>query len=192
MPGYSASSSRSYPRASRRVWRSCAACVAPTFKLMLSRPQLVGNGSRSMIASAVDTRNKGFFVLARRRNTELRLPAISRDGASPSNGKVFSLGNTSTLSEAASEWSTLPSRSALFSFSGGIRCRYGRTSSIVRGDGAPTSRAARRRRSSNAVNPCFSSSHRRRRELFWFFPRKFHVVSRTESAGSRRSRRSRT
>ena len=95
------------------------------------------SSARSMIASAVDTRNKGFFVLARRRNTELRLPAISRDGASPSNGKVFSLGNTSTLSEAASEWSTLPGRSALFSFSRGIRCRYDRTSSIVRGDGAP-------------------------------------------------------
>ena len=62
-----------------------------------------------MIASAVDTRNKGFFVLARRRNTELRLPAISRDGASPSNGKVFSLGNTSTLSEAERmEYATQP------------------------------------------------------------------------------------
>ena len=84
---------------------------------MLSCPQLVGNGNRSIIASAVDTRNTGFFVLARRRNTELRLAAISRDGSSPSNGKVFSLGNTSTSSEGSSEWSTLPSRSVLFSFS---------------------------------------------------------------------------
>src|SRR6185312_3521377 len=116
-PGYSASSSRSYPRASRRVWRSCSAYVAPTFRLMLRRPQLVGNGSRSMIASAVDTNKTGFFVLARRRNTEHRLPAISRDGSIPSNGRVFSLGNTSTSSEGSSEWSTLPSRSALFSSS---------------------------------------------------------------------------
>src|ERR1700761_5039960 len=69
------------------------------------------------MASAVDTKNTGFFVLARRRNTELRLPAISRDGSSPSNGKVFSLGKTSTSSQGTSEWSTLPSRSALFSFS---------------------------------------------------------------------------
>ena len=34
----------------------------------------------------------GFFLLARRRSTELRLPAISRDGSSPSNGNVFNLG----------------------------------------------------------------------------------------------------
>ncbi|WP_456758061.1 hypothetical protein [Bradyrhizobium sp. USDA 4011] len=70
-----------------------------------------------MIASAVDTRKTGFLLFARRRNTELRLPAISCDGSNPSNGKVFSLGNTSTSSEGSSECSTLPRRSALFSLS---------------------------------------------------------------------------
>src|SRR6185437_5623751 len=46
-----------------------------------------------------------------------RLPAISRDGSNPSNGRVFSLGNTRMSSEPSSEWSTPPNRSALFSFS---------------------------------------------------------------------------
>jgi hypothetical protein len=70
-----------------------------------------------MIASAVDIRNTDFFVPAKRLSTEARLPAISLDGTNPSNGKAFSLGNTSTSSEGSSEWSKLPSRSALFSFS---------------------------------------------------------------------------
>ena len=56
-----------------------------------------------MIASAVDSRKTGFFALARRRNTELRLPAISRDGSSPSNGRLFSLGNTRTSGDRSSE-----------------------------------------------------------------------------------------
>src|SRR6202000_2007073 len=79
--------------------------------------QLAGDGRRSIIASAVDIRNTGFLAPTRRRNTEARLPAISRDGSSPSNVKLLSLGNTRTSSEGSSEWSTLPNRSALFSFS---------------------------------------------------------------------------
>ena len=68
-----------------------------------------------MIASAVDTRKTGFFALARRRNTELRLPAISRDGSSPSNGKVVQSRKHQHAGRRSSEWSMLPSRSALFS-----------------------------------------------------------------------------
>ncbi|WP_249147276.1 hypothetical protein [Bradyrhizobium jicamae] len=56
-----------------------------------------------MIASAVETSKAGLFALARRRSTEDRLPAISRDGSNPSNGNVFSLGKTSTSTEEASE-----------------------------------------------------------------------------------------
>lgn len=70
-----------------------------------------------MIASAVETRNTGFLLLARRRNTELRLPAISREGSSPSNGNVFNLGNTRTSSDGSSAWTMPPSRSALLSSS---------------------------------------------------------------------------
>ena len=79
------------------------------------RNQLVGKGSRSMIASAVEMRKIGFFLLVRRRSTELRLPAISRDGSSPSNGNVFNLGNTRISIEGSTAWTMLPSRSALFS-----------------------------------------------------------------------------
>ena len=58
---------------------------------MLSCLRPVGGGRRSMIASTVETRNAGFLATARRRSTELRLPAISRDGSRPSNGKVGSV-----------------------------------------------------------------------------------------------------
>jgi hypothetical protein len=81
------------------------------------RDQLAGKGSRSMIASAVETSSIGFFLLARRRKTELRRPAISRDGSSPSNGSVLNLGNTRTSSDGSSAWTMPPSRSALFSSS---------------------------------------------------------------------------
>src|ERR1700761_4630209 len=84
---------------------------------MPCRPQVAGTGKRSMIASAVDTRHTRFFVRARRRNTELRLPAISRDGSKPSKGSVFSLGNTRTSSDGSRAHRMLPSRSALSSFS---------------------------------------------------------------------------
>ena len=81
------------------------------------RDQLAGKGSRSMIASAVETSKIGFLLLARRRKTELRRPAISRDGSSPSNGNVFNLGNTRTSSDGSSAWTIPPIRSARFSFS---------------------------------------------------------------------------
>jgi hypothetical protein len=55
--------------------------------------------------------------LARRLKTELRLPAISYDGSNWSNGRVFSLGKTSTSHEGSKAWMMPPSRSALFSFS---------------------------------------------------------------------------
>src|SRR3954454_25377109 len=70
-----------------------------------------------MIASAVDTRKTGFFALARRRSTELRRPAISREGSRPSKGSVFRRGNTSTSTEGSRAWITPPSRSALLSSS---------------------------------------------------------------------------
>src|SRR5215207_1480389 len=100
-----------------RASRSCSAYDASTLRLRLMRDQLAGKGSRSMIASAVETSKMGFFLLARRRKTELRLPAISRDGSSPSNGNVFNLGNTRTSSDGSSAWTMPPSRSALFSSS---------------------------------------------------------------------------
>src|SRR4051794_5977928 len=100
-----------------RSLRSRSAYGACTFRLRLMRDQRVGKGSRSMIASAVETSRIGFLLLASRRKTEHRLPAISRDGSSPSNGKVFNLGNTRTSSDGSSAWTILPSRSALFSSS---------------------------------------------------------------------------
>src|SRR6188472_1932909 len=100
-----------------RASRSCSAYDASTLRLRLMRDQLAGKGSRSMIASAVETSRIGFLLLARRRKIELRLPAISRDGSSPSNGNVFNLGNTRTSSDGSSAWTIPPSRSALFSSS---------------------------------------------------------------------------
>src|SRR5689334_3048639 len=100
-----------------RTLRSRSAYDACTFRLRLMRDQLAGKGSRSMIASAVETSRIGFLLLPRRRKTELRLPAISRDGSSPSNGNVFNLGNTRTPSDGSSAWTIPPSRSALFSSS---------------------------------------------------------------------------
>src|SRR3954468_6277562 len=97
--------------------RSCSAYDACTLRLRLMCDQLAGKGNRSMIASAVETSRIGFFLLARRRKTELRRPAISRDGSSPSNGNVFNLGNTRTSSDGSSAWTIAPSRSALFSSS---------------------------------------------------------------------------
>ena len=44
-------------------------------------------------------------------------PAISRDGSSPSNGKLFNRGKTRTSSDGSSAWTMPPSRSALFSSS---------------------------------------------------------------------------
>src|SRR4051794_23607765 len=100
-----------------RASRSCSAYDARTLRLRLMRDQLAGKGSRSMIASAVEMRRIGLFLLARRRKTELRLPAISRDGSSPSKGNVFNRGNTRTSSDGSSAWTMPPSRSALFSSS---------------------------------------------------------------------------
>src|SRR6478752_2320465 len=100
-----------------RSLRSRSSNGACTLRLRLMRDQLAGRGSRSMIASAVETSRIGFFLLARRRKTELRLPAISRDGSSPSNGNVFNLGNTRTSSDGSSAWTMPPSRSALYSSS---------------------------------------------------------------------------
>src|ERR1700754_1756365 len=97
--------------------RSRSTYDACTFRLRLMRDQLAGKGSRSMIASAVETSRIGFFLLARRRKPDPRLPAISRDGSSPSNGNVFNLGNTRTSSDGSSAWTMPPSRSALFSSS---------------------------------------------------------------------------
>src|SRR5262245_4561562 len=97
--------------------RSCSAYGACTLRLRLMRDQLTGKGSRSMIASAVEMRKTGFLLLARRRKTKLRLPAISRDGSSPSNGNVFNLGNTRTSSDGSSAWTMPPNRSALLSSS---------------------------------------------------------------------------
>src|SRR5215207_5724846 len=100
-----------------RTSRTRSTYDACTLRLRLMRDQLAGKGSRSMIASAVETSRIGFFLLARRRKTELRLPPISRDGSSPSNGNVFNLGNTRTSSDGSSAWTIPPSRSALFSSS---------------------------------------------------------------------------
>src|SRR4051794_36182634 len=100
-----------------RPSRACSAYDVFTLRLRLRRDQLAGRGNRSIIASAVETRRTGFFLLARRRKTELRLPAISRDGSSPSNGNVFNLGNTRTSSNGSRAWTMPPSRSARFSSS---------------------------------------------------------------------------
>ena len=125
-----------------------------------------------MIASAVDSRKTGFVALARRRNTELRLPAISRDNSSPSNRKVLRLffrKRRRTPDDRSSEWTMLASRSAPCSpLRQEIRCRHGRSSSIAGGDEAPPCRAAKekKRRSQNAEDRQ-SSSTRERRGLSW-------------------------
>src|SRR5215207_8137511 len=100
-----------------RTSRTRSTYDACTLRLRLMRDQLAGKGSRSMIASAVEMSRMGLFLLARRRKTELRLPAISRDGSSPSNGNVFNLGNTRTSSDGSSAWTMPPSRSARLSSS---------------------------------------------------------------------------
>ena len=127
-----------------------------------------------MIASAVDTRKTGFFDLARRRNTELRLPAISRDGSSPSNGRLFSLGNTRTPDDRSSEWNNAgqPFRPVLVS---------GKEYDAVTAALPPLleemkrHHAERRRRGDRRTRRTPSLLQRaERRGLFWFFPRKVH------------------
>ena len=128
-----------------------------------------------MIASAVDSRKTGFFAFARRRNTELRLPAISRDGSSPSNGRLFSLGTPErrTIGRVNEQcWPAVPPCSPLRQ---GIRCRHGCSSSIAGGDEGPPCRAAKKRRSQNAED-CQSSSTRERRGLSWLSSQIYNLI----------------
>src|SRR6202012_1926619 len=105
------SCSRSYPRFSKRFSRPCWEYFAPRLRLTAERFDASGVGSRSIMASAVVIKKAGLFVPARRRRTDARLPAISRDGSRPSNGRLSRRGETITSAEGSNERTTLPIRS---------------------------------------------------------------------------------